>query len=133
MPTVRIKIEKLYEDGKRPRWRVADPGVVPRGNHVEWTLMPDPKNKKNPVEAHFQFGHDDLLQNLPKTRSLTRDLTAVIDKPNGKLQLKLQDNACRRKNPRRYAVWVKDPTLRGGGEFAVGADLNPPPEIDVGG
>lgn len=133
MAACRIKIEKVYQDGKRPRWRVTDPGVVARGTQIEWTLLPDPEDKKNPVEAHFQFGHDDLVQNLPGERGLTRDLTAVIGKPNGKLKLKLRDNACRRSNPRRYAVWVKDATLRGGGEFAVGQDMNPPPEIDVGG
>lgn len=133
MAAVKIKIEKVYQQGKRPRWRVTDPGMVERGNSIEWTLVPDPRDKKNAVEAHFQFGHDDLVQNEPSSRSLTRDLTAVIRKPNGKLKLKVKDDACRRKNPRRYAVWVKDATLTGGGEFAVGQDMNPPPEIDVGG
>jgi hypothetical protein len=128
-----MKIEKVYQKGKRPRWRVNDPGLVPRGTMLEWTLMPDPQDKKNPVEAHFQFGHDDLVQNAPKSRSLTRDLTAMINKPRGTLKLKLKDEACRRKNPRRYAVWVKDDTLPHGGTFAVGEDMNPPPEIDVGG
>lgn len=133
MAATTMKIEKIYEKGKTPRWRVTAPGRVPRGRHLVWRLYPDPEDKKNPVEAHFQFGHDDLLRNHPGQRSITRDLTAVITKPHGKLELKLDDEACRRRNPRRYAVWVKDATLPHGGVFAVGEDMNPPPEIDVGG
>lgn len=133
MAVCRMKIEKVYENGKRPRWRITDPGRVPRGRTLEWKLYPDPRDKKNPVEAHFQFGHDDLVQNPAGGRTLTRDLTARIKGPNQSLVLKLKDDADRRRNPRRYAVWVKDASLPAGGVFAVGADMNPPPEIEVGG
>lgn len=138
MPVRRISIKKVYQSAStsKAKWvAVRDHRAkpIPRGYDLEWKLFPDPRNKHNPIEAHFQFGHNDLVQNHPRRRNLTRDLTAFIRKPNGKLELKLRDLADRRRNPRRYAVWVRDETMPHGGVFAVGEDMNPPPEIDIGG
>lgn len=130
-----IDIEKLYEPGKGARWVVRrdDPGKkFHRGVPVEWELHADPQDKGNVVEAHFQFTDLDLMENPSGKHQLTQDLTASVAGP-GVLKLRVQEKACRRRNPRHYAVWIKDETLPGGGVFAVGEDLNPPPEIDVGG
>lgn len=107
-----------------------DPGRDP--DTIEWTLHPDPNDKDNPISAHFQFAHVDLLEGFTGIEDLTRDLTAVIPKPGGTLALKLKKDACRRKNPRYYAVWIQDEAHPQCGEFAVGEDGNPPPEMEVG-
>jgi len=127
------------------RWMVQKPATkVHRGldptrdkanresDSVVWTLYPDPDDPGKAISAHFQFAHRDLFKGLPGRRDLTRDLTAVIKAPRGTLQLKLQKHACRRKNPRYYAVWIRDETLPRGGVYAVGASGNPPPEMQVG-
>jgi hypothetical protein len=127
------------------RWMVQNPdGKVHRGldpardgadrdpDSIEWKLEPDPDDKDNPISAHFQFAHGDLLTGLSGVDDLSRDLTATIPEPGGTLKLKLKKGACRRKNPRYYAVWIRDETHPDGGEFAVGEDGNPPPEMEVG-
>jgi hypothetical protein len=108
----------------------ADPGRDP--DTIEWTLHPDPNDKDKAISAHFQFAHGDLLTGYTGVDDLTRDLTAVIAKSGGTLELKLKKSACRRKNPRYYAVWIQDDDLEHGGEFAVGEAGNPPPEMQVG-
>ena len=127
------------------RWMVQEPeGKVHRGldrrrdkatresDTVTWTLEHDPDDKRKPVSAHFQFAHRDLFQGLPGRHDLTRDLTAVIRAPGEQLELELKKDACRRKNPRYYAVWIRDETHPQGGMFAVGATGNPPPEMQIG-
>jgi hypothetical protein len=126
----------------KDRWTVGTPdgklhhGEKPAGgkpgrepDSVCWTLAGDPRSK---VSAHFQFTDPDLFTGYTGVRDLTRDLTAQIKKPGGTLRLKLKRSACRRRNPRYYAVWIQDPSLKGGGQFAVGASGNPPPELEVG-
>lgn len=140
MPTrnaVEGKMWKLAIKKIDGRWTVERPrGKVHRGidgerdpDWVEWTLRAD-KNKA--VSAHFQFAHRDLLEGFTGVDDLTRDLTAVIPEPGGTLTLKIKKDACRRKNPRYYAVWIQDEDLDSGGEFAVGEDGNPPPDMEVG-
>ena len=121
------------EDG---RWKVIRDDrhqKLSRGQHLKWELHPDPDKPDKPISAHFQFTDLDLVENHGKDKGLTPDLTAVISGPGKKLNVKVQDLACRRNNPRLYAVWIADSELPGGGVFAVGEDGNPPPEMDVGG
>lgn len=125
-------IDILKQDG---RWKVMRDDrnqKYPRGQHLTWELHPDPDDPKKPISAHFQFTDKDLVENETKQSDLTADLTAVIPKPGGKLSLKVKDLACRRHNPRYYAVWIADSEMPSGGEFALGEDGNPPPEMDIG-
>jgi hypothetical protein len=125
----------IVETPKGKVHRGLDPG---RGegdrdpDSIEWTLHADPDDKGKAVSAHFQFAHADMLTGYTGVDDLTRDLTAVIARPGETLELKLQKKACRRKNPRHYAVWIKDDDLEHGGEFAVGEAGNPPPEMEIG-
>lgn len=116
---------KVIRDDRRKKFS--------RGQPVEWTLHPDPDEPKKPISAHFQFTDADLVENSSGHGQLTADLTAEIPAPGKKLSLKLKDNACRRRNPRHYAVWIADKEHPAGGVFATGEDGNPPPEMDVGG
>ncbi|MDH3197531.1 MAG: hypothetical protein OEO21_04750 [Candidatus Krumholzibacteria bacterium] len=124
--TWRIGIRKV-----EGRWMIEKPkGKLNRGiDSVEWTLH---GKKGDAVTAHFQFPAVDLLENDPDQHDLTRDMTARIAGPGETLKLKVQEGACRRRNPRYYAVWIRDETLANGGEYAVGEDGNPPPELQVG-
>ena len=132
-PTRRGKTWHLHIRKVRKKWVVDTPGdKIYRGRDaIEWTLDPL-KGKPKAVSAYFQFTQKDLFEGYANRRDLTRDLTAVIRRPGGKLKLKVKKNACRRKNPRYYAVWIRDATHKNGGQFAVGAAGNPPPEMEVG-
>ena len=126
-------LEIVKEEG---RWKVIRDDKKEkflRGQDLAWTLHPDPDNPENLVSAHFQFTDADLIENQPKNTELTQDWTASIPEPGKKLHVKVKDLADRRFNPRHYAVWIVDPSLANGGQFAVGEDGNPPPEMDVGG
>lgn len=126
-------LDIVKEDG---RWKVVRDDRKEkflRGQDLAWTLQPDPADPENPVAAHFQFTDADLIENQPKNTELTQDWTASIIGAGNKLHVKVKDLADRRFNPRYYAVWIVDPTLEHGGQFAVGEDGNPPPEMDVGG
>jgi len=132
------------------KWTVDSPdGYVSRGidhrrkpdpidnrdtDTVEWILDSDPDDPKQRISAHFQFGDSDLFENLPGQKDLTRDWTAEIQAPGGTLELRVNHGACRRKNPRHYAVWIRDESHPSGtgGEFAVGGTGNPPPDMEVG-
>ena len=105
----------------------------PRGQPLTWKLERDPKATGKPVSAHFQFTDDDLFDHQANRDRLTKDLTAEIPPDETTLSLKLDPDACRRRNPRYYAVWIRDEQHPRGGVYAVGETENPPPEIDVGG
>ena len=111
------------------RWVVTAPAASAwRGlDSIRWTL--DPGNTHPGVSAHFQFADMDLFENDP---ALTQDRTAVIARSGDELILKVHKQACRRTNPHFYAVWISDRTHPNGGEYAVGEDRNPPPEVTVG-
>jgi hypothetical protein len=148
MPTNATAPGKKWSLGIRKidgRWLVEKPkGKLHRGldpgkgegdrdpDTIEWTLHADADDPEKEISAHFQFAHRDLVSGFTGRDDLTRDLTAVIPAPKGRLELKLKKDACRRKNPRYYAVWIRDETHPDGGEFAVGEDGNPPPEMEVG-
>lgn len=104
-----------------------------RGDELEWKLQSDPDDKKKDISAHFQFAHADLVEDLDGESRLSKDLTAVIPAARGTLTLRVKELACRRKNPRYYAVWIADATLPNRGVFAVGESGNPPPDMDIGG
>ena len=126
-------LDIIKEDG---RWKIIRDDRKEkflRGQDLAWTLQPDPADPDNPVAAHFQFTDGDLIENQPKNTELTQDWTASIFEAGKKLHVKVKDLADRRFNPRYYAVWIVDPSLPSGGQFAVGEDGNPPPEMDVGG
>jgi hypothetical protein len=131
--------------GDKDRWVVEKPrgkvhrGLAPRNgdpgrdpDRVKWTLDVPKEDRDRSISAHFQFSHADLLSGFTGTEDLSRDLTAVIHEHGGTLELKLKKDACRRQNPRHYAVWIRDESHPQGGEFAVGEDGNPPPEMEVG-
>lgn len=126
------------------RWVVSKEfpeAIANRGKDtIEWSFAPD----SGPVSAHFQFTYRDKhplfkaggfsRDNKGNARpggGLTRDKTAVL-KPGETLVLDVHDDACRRTNPHYYAVWIQDPSLPDGGTYAVGPDLNPPPDVTVG-
>jgi hypothetical protein len=111
---------------EKGKWVVtALAGSAWRGlDSVRWTLVSD----DNDVTAHFQFADMDLFEKSP---DLTPDKTAIVGTPKS-LTLKIDKDACRRTNPHYYAVWIIDKKLKNGGEYAVGPDRNPPPEINVG-
>jgi hypothetical protein len=113
------------------RWIVEKPkGKPAKGiDCVEWTLHGE---KGAAVSAHFQFTNMDLFENHAGRQDLTRDMTARIAGPGEMLTLKVQADADRRLHPRYYAVWIRDETHENGGEFAVGEEGNPPPELEVG-
>ena len=129
--TWKLRIERRRFRGTW-RWTVDNPkGWVYRGRDtIEWTLVLDRHTRGKRISAHFQFAHEDLVEAFKKPSDLTRDLTAVIKAPGGKLELKVRKDACPRENPRYYAVWIQDETLRHGGVYAIGK--NPPPEMQVG-
>lgn len=105
----------------------------PRGQPLKWVLHPDPAAPGKPISAHFQFADSDLVENLEKNVQLTPDWTAMIPEPGKHLSLKVKDKACRRKNPRHYAIWIVDSDFQpAGGVFAVGESGNPPPEMEIG-
>lgn len=118
------------------RWMVIRPDPrkkYHRGQDLKWVLHPDPDAPQKPVSAHFQFTDVDLVEDLDKNFRLTSDMTAEIPEAGKHLTLKVKQKACRRKNPRYYAVWIRDSDFPAGGVFAVGESGNPPPEMDVGG
>ncbi len=124
METRKIDIVKVGE-----RWWVIrdSPEKFPRGQLVEWTLHPPG------LSAHFQFPDVDLILKDPTgLNRLTADLTATIAKAGDGLTLQVRDDADRRKNPRRYAVWVVEDKQEFGGTYAVGETGNPPPEFEIG-
>jgi hypothetical protein len=127
--TWKVSIQK---DNKSGRWVVGKPRGRPnRGvDQMEWMLLPDPDG--HAVSAQFQFTDMTLFKNPDGQSDLTPDMTARIPKAGGSLTLALHPDACRRTNPHRYAVWIRDDKLPDGGVYAVGEDLNPPPEISVG-
>jgi hypothetical protein len=112
---------------EKGKWVVtALAGSAWRGlDSVRWTLVSDDDD----VTAHFQFADMDLFEKSP---DLTPDKTAKIAGTAKSLTLKIDKDACRRTNPHYYAVWIIDKKLKYGGGYAVGPDLNPPPEITVG-
>jgi hypothetical protein len=105
--------------------------MVWRGlDKVEWTLIRD---KDHPhVAAHFQFPDMKLFADFGKQDRLSKDKTAKIGARQDSLTLLVHADANRRTNPHHYAVWISDKDHPDGGEYAVGKDLNPPPEITVG-
>ncbi|HEX6790859.1 MAG TPA: hypothetical protein VF247_06085 [Candidatus Krumholzibacteria bacterium] len=113
------------------KWMVTSPdGMVWRGlDKVEWKLV---RGEKPDVEAHFQFPDMKLFADFGKQDRLSKDKTAKIGKREDNLVLQVHADACRRSNPHYYAVWISDREHPNGGEFAVGQDLNPPPEVTVG-
>lgn len=117
------------------QWVVDTPGgkVIRGKDTVEWELI---AAKTDAVTAQFQFVGE-LFTNLDGRDDLTKDWTAKISGPGKTLKLLVSRNAGRAGDgemgyPRHYAVWVNDPSLPGGGAFAVGPDRNPPPEVIVG-
>jgi len=125
--TWKIAIKK-----QKDRWIVEKPkGKPERGaDFVEWTLHPDPDG--HAVSAHIQLADMSLFTNLPGGRDLSPDMVATISEINKPLTLAVHPDACRRTNPHRYAVWIRDEKHPNGGMYAVGEDLNPPPEVNVG-
>jgi hypothetical protein len=134
--------EVAISQAENGRWAVGKPeGKLHRGeppvgggggrdpDSIRWTLAGDPAA---PVSAHFQFTDADLFVSDPDPNALTRDLTAVIAAPGDSLVLTVKPMACRRRNPRHYAVWIEDKREGGQSGFAVGPDLNPPPELEIG-
>jgi hypothetical protein len=131
----------ITRDDRTNKWTVQNPagkvhrGYKPERDHgadreadkIEWTL-----DTSENVSAHFQFTQPDLFVGVEGEGKITRDLVAVIPSPGGKLKLQLKKDADRRKNPRYYAVWIRDETHPDGGEYAVGEAGNPPPEMQVG-
>jgi hypothetical protein len=114
------------------KWTVTEPdGMVWRGlDKVEWKLVRDDEHPH--VEAHFQFPDMKLFADSGKEDRLSKDKTAKIGNREDSLVLQVHAEACRRTNPHYYAVWISDQKHPNGGEFAVGKDLNPPPEVSVG-
>ena len=127
-----ITHELQIKRNRKGQWVVDEPAaMVWRGlDKVTWTLVPDPRGHK--VSAHFQFPDMKLFVDLKGKDRLSKDKTAHILKPTESLTLKVHRGACRRTNPHHYAVWIRDETHRHGGTYAVGKDLNPPPEMTVG-
>jgi hypothetical protein len=111
------------------RWVVTSPAASAwRGlDSIRWTLAPD--DAHSDVSAHFQFADMELFEDDP---ALTPDRTAMIARAGDELILKVHKHACRRTNPHLYAVWISDRAHPNGGEYAVGQDRNPPPEVCVG-
>jgi hypothetical protein len=106
--------------------------MVWRGlDKVEWTLIRD-GYPNSPVSAHFQFADLDLFTDFGKQDRLSKDKTAKIGARQDSLTLQVHADANRRTNPHHYAVWISDKDHPDGGSYAVGKDLNPPPEITVG-
>ena len=122
---------KLGIHKEKGQWVVdTPPKKVTRGvDTVEWEIH---GSKKDAVAAFFQFPAVDLFTNMPGRDDLTKHRTAKISGPGETLTLLVSASADRRQNPYYYAVWVNDPSLPGGGAYAVGGDRNPPPEIIVG-
>lgn len=110
------------------KWVVSKPqGKVWRGvDKVEWTLI---REGHPDASAHFQFSNMKLLADLDGQHRLSKDMTASIGKDDVSLTLQVHGEACRRTKSHHYAVWISDTN---GGEYAVGEDLNPPPELNVG-
>lgn len=119
-------------NAKAKKWVVSEPlAAVWRDiDKVEWKLVRDQNHLH--VSAHFQFADLSLFTDFDEQDRLSKDKTAVIGADEETLTLKVHKDACRRTNPHHYAVWISDKEHRHGGEYAVGKDLNPPPEISVG-
>jgi hypothetical protein len=121
-------------------WTVETPkGKVNREtDSVEWTLCRARNGSQDGVSAHFQFAQGDVFESTTNAAGngfISKDWTAeILTSPAEKLVLKVQPGADRRNNPRHYAVWIRDESLKNGrgGVFAVGEDGNPPPEMQVG-
>ena len=115
------------------RWIVEKPRGKPlRGiDEVEWTLV---AGAGEDISAHIQLPEMELFANLPGRSDLSKDMTAALTAKKKTLKLKVHPRAkCRDgEDLHRYAVWIWDRKHPEKSTYAVGEDLNPPPEITVG-